>query len=835
MSGIGFGGGFHQAQSNSGGGGTVTGAENGLNVVANKVRLGGSLIVNTTVDLSSFSFDLEYLSGKLAQFSTTRIALGMQSILPVDDKSVIFGNQINPLAFTNVIAIGSLATPKISDSIAIGDRSQGVSGAGMSIGYLAGFRATAVGVNTSLIGVSAGQDSLLLGTDGVFIGSGSGGFSTTAGNNIVGIGNSSFKASTVGNDSIAIGNEAGSVATVGNSVVLLGARIGVGSTFNDNAIVIGKQAASINPVTIGANSVIIGYQANSLIDSGSNATSVGPFSQAGDFGAAFGYYANALGTEVTAIGIQAGYLSTMGTYSVTLGARANQNITVGLNAVGIGYDSKSRGSASLALLAGAETNEAQEIAIGQNANTGAVAKGLAGITIGANSNVGVLTGAYHVTLGTEHKNASGAGIAIGHLVDNATSTVNQIGIGELINNDGNRAITLGSGTGVGFELQNTVVDSFAIGWQSTVPSIQLSKANNNYFDVSGNFAFGNLTPTKRYQFFQGSTELLGITSGGQQTSDATFTATGNNSYQYGYFGTHTARNTASDTLFGYQLRNTLVAAANNQTLVASRRRPSFNIGAFTGITRVIDYIENGGGGINFYQAIESPSNFARFGFGNQTLGSVSATVEVVGEGNSSSTISLAAWTNGKGLRNWAVRDDGPMVLRNIGATRTAADGIVQYTGTDLLLGTASANYSLLGYSTHDFYINSTLVNGSLGYPVASNNPAIAVDVNEWVTDVSIDFETLAAAAAGSITIDVRELTTSSAGVGTPITSAVGTSRVASTYSTGGASATTYHRTLTNNNNAATITQGNAIFVACTGVSFITATNVNVKVRTRRRI
>lgn len=448
-------------------------------------------------------------------------------------------------------------------------------------------------------------------------------------------------------------------------------------------------------------------------------------------------------------------------------------------------------------------------------------------------------GSNNILLGNRNNNNNGFGvlddvISVGR--DNENINSNQVTIGRFVRSQSLNSIVLGSGVNIFNRLDNIIDNSMVVGFNSITPTVQMSATSSNYWLGTGGYAWGrnSSTVTRKFEFYNGATELFGISTGGQQTSDATFTATANNVYAYGLFGTVTARNTASDDLFGWVHRQTFVASANNQRLIASRRRPTFNVGAFTGIVRVLDYIENGGGGINFYQAIESPSNFARFGFGNQTLGSVSATVESVGETNSSSTFSFAAWTNGKGIRNWAVRDDGPMVLRNIGATRAASDGLVQYTGTDYLGAIGGNNFSFMGYSTYQFLFSSAaIVNGDLAIPIAGNNRGIAIPFDCVFSEISVDFSTLGAAAAQSITIDVREVTTGSAGIGSDYTSALGTSKLTVAYSTAGASATTFHRTAvaTGTN---TGTQGNSFIVACTAQTLTTCSFANVSVTIKRR-
>ena len=209
-------------------------------------------------------------------------------------------------------------------------------------------------------------------------------------------------------------------------------------------------------------------------------------------------------------------------------------------------------------------------------------------------------------------------------------------------------------------------------------------------------------------------------------------------------------------------------------------------------------------------------------------------VEIVGETNSSSTIALSTWTTGKGIRNFAVRDDGPMIWRNIGTTRAAVDGLVQYTGSDFLGAIGSTQYSFMGYSTYQFIFSSAaIVNGDLAIPITSNNRGITIPFNCVFTDISVDFSTLGSAAAQSITIDVREVTTGSAGIGSDYVSSSGVSKLTVAYATAGASATTFHRTATAQGTN-TGTAGNSFIVACTAQTLTTCSFANVSVTIKRR-
>jgi hypothetical protein len=82
-------------------------------------------------------------------------------------------------------------------------------------------------------------------------------------------------------------------------------------------------------------------------------------------------------------------------------------------------------------------------------------------------------------------------------------------------------------------------------------------------------------------FRSNSTERLRFDADGRTKSTVTRTATGNSDYAFNFTGTHTARATASDVLFGVYFNPTLVASAATQQLRAVSIIPTFTPGAFS--------------------------------------------------------------------------------------------------------------------------------------------------------------------------------------------------------------------------------------------------------------
>lgn len=127
--------------------------------------------------------------------------------------------------------------------------------------------------------------------------------------------------------------------------------------------------------------------------------------------------------------------------------------------------------------------------------------------------------------------------------------------------------------------------------------------------------------------------------------------------------------------------------------------------------------------------------------------------------------------------------------------------------------------------TYKFTKGGAITTANVVSPGEFNTPmGVSVPFDVEVVDVSVQVGLATVSISGNMPIDIRTLASTSAGVGFPLTSGVGSSL--HSFNCNHVAGTTYHRVYTSNGiSSSTVTQGNILFVAI-GTTTYTATTMD---------
>ncbi len=288
---------------------------------------------------------------------------------------------------------------------------------------------------------------------------------------------------TTGDSNVLIGNGAGDAMTIALNNIAIGVNaMGAGIVEGNNNIAIGNQAG--NDLTLAQDTITIGNNAGSNITTAANNIAIGE-------NALFGATGPTTGIDNIVIGQDSGFDLTSGTYNILLGKSAGANLTVGDNNIVVGQGALDAATTS------ATTNN--NIAIGLNA-------------IGT----GVLDGDNNIAIG------QGAGIAMTTAIDN--TIVGALAATSLTTGDNNTIIGQNaepSGATVSNEVTigDTSVATSRIQVDWTILSDERDKANISPI-IYGSLAFINALTPVTYQLDDRTwyyTEKVAIDADGVET------------------------------------------------------------------------------------------------------------------------------------------------------------------------------------------------------------------------------------------------------------------------------------------------------------------------------
>lgn len=187
-----------------------------------------------------------------------------------------------------------------------------------------------------------------------------------------------------------------------------------------------------------------------------------------------------------------------------------------------------------------------------------------------------------------------------------------------------------------------------------------------------------ITGTAPYWATSGTTTLAGaatITSNAanQHVFDGTWTATANNQYHYRVAPSITARSTASDNIFGWTFEPTLTAAANNQNLVAFNLKPSYSVGAFTGVAQAAFQVQEGAGSNTRFR-VNYDGNVSFYSTSNVNQLTWNASSAALTTSSSTTQISPTLETTGWGFTSGGKTTPGAMFsFRSLSSPITSND------------------------------------------------------------------------------------------------------------------------------------------------------------------
>jgi len=494
------------------------------------ISIGNQANSVSTQNIGIDSIAIGHTSGSRTDNS---IAIGLNALADTGDNAIAIGSntdangagavaigQTAQANAANSMALGPSATADQSGAIAIGmgtvqaKASNAISignGAGLLAGGTYGNSAITIGAdaNKDLTTLNIGASSVTIGasaagrnTGAVSIGFGAGATSGTIGTYGVSIGyNANQGSNDIGANSISIGY---STETVGQSSIAIG---NISFAYALDAIAIGTSAtAQSYGVSIGSSSDVTASQG----------VAVGYFAQSTAIQAvAVGDQSKAQANYAVSLGSLAGSTSgTMGAYTISIGYDANGNgaLDSGASSIAIGPLSYSQGAQAIAIGVSTAATGGNSIGIGNAAkstNTGSVAIGNAteangshSIAVGYQSglNTDGVDGNYSITIGynsnsTASQNIGSDAIALGRTVNTISNDAIAMGLLASVSAVGGQAIGRGTeatsqgammyGYASGVTITNARTDSFALGWDETIPSLWIEKYATTTTGVSG--------------------------------------------------------------------------------------------------------------------------------------------------------------------------------------------------------------------------------------------------------------------------------------------------------------------------------------------------------------
>jgi hypothetical protein len=188
---------------------------------------------------------------------------------------------------------------------------------------------------------------------------------------------------------------------------------------------------------------------------------------------------------------------------------------------------------------------------------------------------------------------------------------------------------------------------------------------------------------------------------------------------------------------------------------------------------------------------------------------------------------------------------GQLQLPNGTTAQRAAspvNGMIRYNSTNSKLeayengvwinvvGTGSTDYSMEYTIAGNLALGVIASVGNNGSVSFTTPIGFAVPIGMTLVDISVNLGSFQASAAATLSLQIRQLTTTTAGVSLPISTTSGTLMQTVTYTTAGSSAATFHRTKTVNGLSVGFTAGNVIFVVVSAFTNCSAADMVMSLR-----
>ena len=488
-----------------------------------------------------------------------------------------------------------------------------------ALGYQAGLAITTGGNNTvlgyqSAVNTTSGGDNTAVGVSALYFNL-SGSFNTAIGrqalqNNTApantAVGSQASLFNTSGTGIVAIGYAANYANTTGSNITAIGYQALVNNSGSNNTAV-GHSTLLAN--TTGVDNVAIGYQAGNSITIGFGNTHLGTYAgkySTNSSGNTFlGYYAGQTGggsnnvavgyntliqnqaSNNTAVGMQAGYLNTIGTGIVAIGYQAAYSSSTVNNITAIGYQ-----------------------ALFNNTGSDNTAIGYQAAINNTTGNANIALGAYSLNKNTTF----GSNIAIGNgalYLNNASSN---IGIGY----EAGRGNTTGTGiVAIGYQAawsSSTAINITAIGYQALYNNTGSYNTAVGYQTLLANTSGAN---NSALGYLALSSNILGNSNVAIGHSALLSNAGNDNSTAVGYFALKLNTATANTAVGASALRDNVtgtgLVAVGYQALVQSTGNNNTAVGYQAGFANNIG-TQNTAVGTQALFTNNIGSNHTAFGF-----------------------------------------------------------------------------------------------------------------------------------------------------------------------------------------------------------------------------